>query len=44
MEIIRNSFLKGSPITILMNDLVALAFMSCLLVFVATRIFKKKLT
>ncbi len=44
MEIIRNSFLKGSPITILLNELLALAFMSCLLVFVATRIFKKKLT
>ncbi|HME42458.1 MAG TPA: ABC transporter permease [Syntrophorhabdales bacterium] len=44
MEIIRNSFLKGSPITILLNELLALAFLSCLLVFVATRIFKKKLT
>ena len=44
MEIIRNSFLKGSPITILLDELLALAFLSCLLVFVATRIFKKKLT
>jgi ABC-2 type transport system permease protein len=44
MEIIRNSFLKGSPITILMNELLALAFLSCVLVFVATRIFKKKQT
>jgi len=44
MAIIRNVFLKGSAITLLRNDLLALAFLSCLLVFVATRIFKKKLT
>jgi len=44
MAIIRNVFLKGSAITLLRNELFALAFLSCLLVFVATRIFKKKLT
>ncbi len=44
MAIIRNVFLKGSAITLLRNELLALAFLSCLLVFVATRIFKKKLT
>ncbi len=43
MSVIRNVFLKGSAITILWNDLLALAFLSCLLVFAATRIFKKKL-
>jgi ABC-2 type transport system permease protein len=43
MAIIRNVFLKGSAITLLWNDLLPLAFLSCLLVFVATRIFKKKL-
>ena len=43
MAIIRNVFLKGSAITLLRNELLALAFLSCLLVFVATRIFKKKL-
>ena len=43
MAIIRNVFLKGSAVTLLRNELLALAFLSCLLVFVATRIFKKKL-
>jgi ABC-2 type transport system permease protein len=43
MAIIRNVFLKGSAITLLRNELLALAFLSCLLVFVATRIFRKKL-
>ena len=44
MDLIRNVFLKGSPITLLVKELLALAFLSCLLVVVATRIFKKKLT
>jgi ABC-2 type transport system permease protein len=44
MDIIRNVFLKGSSITLLLKELFALAFLSCLLVFAATRIFKKKLT
>jgi ABC-2 type transport system permease protein len=43
MSVIRNVFLKGSAITILRNDFIALAFLSCLLVLAATRIFKKKL-
>ena len=34
---------KGSAITLLWNQLLPLAFLSCLLVFVATRIFRKKL-
>ncbi len=44
MDIIRNVFLKGSPIALLLKELFALAFLSSLLVFMATRIFKKKLT
>jgi ABC-2 type transport system permease protein len=44
MEIIRNVFLKGSALTLLLKELLALAFLSCLLVFAATRIFRKKLT
>jgi ABC-2 type transport system permease protein len=44
MDIIRNVFLKGSPIALLLKELLALAFLSSLLVFMATRIFKKKLT
>jgi ABC-2 type transport system permease protein len=44
MDLIRNVFLKGSPIMLLVKELLALAFLSCLLVVVATRIFKKKLT
>jgi len=43
MTIIRNIFLKGSAVALLQNELLALAFLSCILVFVATRIFKKKL-
>jgi ABC-2 type transport system permease protein len=43
MSVIRNVFLKGSAVTLLRNDLIALALLSCLLVFAATRIFKKKL-
>ena len=44
MDIIRNVFLKGSAIALLRKELFALAFLSSLLVFIATRIFKKKLT
>ena len=44
MDIIRNVFLIGSPITLLLKELLALAFLASLLVFIATRIFKKKLT
>jgi len=43
MTIIRNIFLKGSAVALLQNELLALSFLSCILVFVATRIFKKKL-
>lgn len=43
MTIIRNLFLKGSALTFLLTELFALSLMACLLVFVATRIFKKKL-
>jgi len=43
MALIRNIFLKGSAVTLLRNELLALAFLSCILVLVATRIFKKKL-
>jgi ABC-2 type transport system permease protein len=43
MAIIRNVFLKGSAVALLRNELLALAFLSCLLVFIATRVFKKKL-
>jgi ABC-2 type transport system permease protein len=43
MAIIRNIFLKGSAVTLLLDELLALAFLSCLLVFAATRVFKKKL-
>ena len=43
MALIRNVFLKGSAVTLLRNELLALAFLSCILVLVATRIFKKKL-
>ena len=43
MAIIRNVFLKGSAVALLRNELFALAFLSCLLVFIATRVFKKKL-
>jgi len=44
MAITRNIFLKGSAITFLIGELLALSVMACLLVFIATRIFKKKLS
>ena len=44
MAITRNIFLKGSAITFLISELLALSVMACLLVFIATRIFKKKLS
>ncbi len=43
MDIIRNVFLKGSAITLLLKELLALALLSFLLVLAATRSFKKKL-
>jgi ABC-2 type transport system permease protein len=43
MALIRNIFLKGSAVALLRNELLALAFLACILVLVATRIFKKKL-
>jgi ABC-2 type transport system permease protein len=44
MAIIRNVFLKGSAITLLWKDLSALALFAVILVLLATRAFKKKLT
>jgi ABC-2 type transport system permease protein len=44
MTIIRNIFLKGSALRFLVGELIALFIMACILVFVATRIFKKKLS
>jgi ABC-2 type transport system permease protein len=43
MSIVRNVFLKGAAITLLLNELIALSFLAFLLVFIATRVFKKKL-
>lgn len=44
MTIVRNVFLKGAAITLLLNELIAMSIMAFLLVFIATRIFKKKLS
>jgi ABC-2 type transport system permease protein len=44
MAIIRNVFLKGSAITLLWRDLFSLALFAFVLVLLATRAFKKKLT
>jgi len=44
MAIIRNVFLKGSALTLLWRDLFALALFAVILVLLATRAFKKKLT
>ncbi len=44
MAIIRNVFLKGSAITLLWRDLFSLALFAVILVLLATRAFKKKLT
>lgn len=43
MAIVRNVFLKGTAVTLLLNELVALSLLALLLVFFATRIFRKKL-
>ena len=43
MAIVRNVFLKGAAATLLLDKLIALSLLAFLLVFVATRIFKKKL-
>jgi ABC-2 type transport system permease protein len=44
MAIIRNVFLKGSALTLLWKDMFALALFAVILVLLATRAFKKKLT
>lgn len=44
MTIVRNVFLKGSAIALLLDELIAMSIMAFLLVFVATRVFKKKLS
>jgi ABC-2 type transport system permease protein len=44
MAIVRNIFLKGSTITLLWNELLALLLLAFLLTILATRAFKKKLT
>ena len=43
MAIVRNVFLKGAAATLLLDKLIALSLLAFLLVFVATRVFKKKL-
>ncbi len=43
MAIVRNVFLKGAAAALLLDKLIALSLLAFLLVFVATRIFKKKL-
>ena len=44
MTIIRDVFLKGTPLPLLMDDLFALAIFAALLAIIATRAFQKKLT
>ena len=44
MAIIRNVFLKGSALTLLWQEMFALALFAVILVLLATRAFKKKLT
>jgi ABC-2 type transport system permease protein len=44
MAIVRNIFLKGSTITLLWNQLLALLLLAFILTILATRAFKKKLT
>lgn len=44
MTIIRDVFLKGTPLSFLLNDLLALALFAGLLTILATRAFHKKLT
>jgi ABC-2 type transport system permease protein len=43
MSIIRDVFLKGTPLTLMLDDLFALAIFALLLAFLATRAFKKRL-
>jgi ABC-2 type transport system permease protein len=43
MSIIRDVFLKGTPLTLMLDDLLALAIFAFLLAFLATRAFKKRL-
>jgi ABC-2 type transport system permease protein len=44
MTIIRDVFLKGTSIPLLLNDLLALAIFALLLTILATRAFQKKLS
>jgi ABC-2 type transport system permease protein len=44
MTIIRDVFLKGTPLHLLMDDLLALAFFAAMLTMLAMRAFHKKLT
>jgi len=44
MTIIRDVFLKGTPIPLLLNDLLALAIFALFLTILATRAFRKTLT
>ena len=44
MAILRNVFLKGTTISLMWQDFCGLALFATLLTFVATRIFKKRLT
>lgn len=43
MSIIRDVFLKGTALTLMLDDLLALAIFAFLLAFLATRAFKKRL-
>lgn len=43
MTIIRDVFLKGTPLLLLLDDLLALALFAALLTFAATRAFRKQL-
>jgi ABC-2 type transport system permease protein len=44
MDIVRNIFLKGSAVTLLWGELLALLLLAFLLTILATRAFKKRLT
>lgn len=44
MTIIRDVFLKGTPLPLLLDDLLALALFAAVLTILATRAFQKKLT
>jgi ABC-2 type transport system permease protein len=43
MSVIRDVFLKGTTLTLMLDDLLALAIFALLLAFLATRAFKKRL-